>query len=48
MMSLPGDSQANVIEAFNFSSRYRIRGNFRRFKFLRFWVKNMHIDFRGL
>ena len=27
--------------------KYRIRGNFRGFKFSRFWVKNMHINFRG-
>ena len=32
---------------FDIVSKYRIRGNFRGFKFSRFWVKNMHINFRG-
>ena len=37
---LKGDGHAMYLN-------YRIRGNFRGFKFSRFWVKNMHTNFRG-
>ena len=41
------DAVALKIKTFHISEASDIFAGFRGFKFSRFWVKNMHINFRG-